>query len=607
VPALRQLLSEFYMEERVGKIMLKNMKIGKKLIISFVLITFLSSFSGVVGFIIMRTMNQQYSGALVQYGFAQGDIGLFNTEFNNNNVIMRDIIIQPGVNERLKSKEELDQSSAKLVQYLTKMKSGIIGSKEQGYYDTIMSDLQEYTVARDQTVQLAISGKDTDAYIMMFQKCSPLSLELRTAIDSLVTEKTNSGNQLSKSLTAQGERAYVIMSAILLISILLSVLIAVFISRGISRPVSELLSAARKMAEGDLKVRVKVKSRDEIGQLGNAFAETIETLNQYITDIQSTLLQVEQGDLNVARRFEYKGDFIQLQKSIEAIILFINDTITQMQQASQQVAGGSEQLSSGAQELAQGATEQVNSVERLSAAVAEISAQVKENAEHAEKASANVEDVNSEIEICNQHMQKMVQAISGIHDSSQQIGKIIKTIEDIAFQTNILALNAAVEAARAGSAGKGFAVVADEVRNLAGKSAEAAKDTTSLIHNSIGEVKNGTVIADETAKYLLHVVESTKAVSEIVGHISKASVRQSDAVEQVNRDVERISSVIQTNSATAEESAAASEELSGQAQIMKALAEQFKLRVEAAGQNQAEDEEPENTVSEIAMRQAASV
>ncbi|MGX8702426.1 methyl-accepting chemotaxis protein [Caproiciproducens sp.] len=584
--------------------MLKNMKIGKKLIISFLIIAFLSSFSGVVGFVIMRTMNQQYSGALVQYGFAQGDIGLFNTEFNNNNVIMRDIIIQPGVNERLKSKEELDQSSEKLVQYLTKMKSGIVGSREQSYYDTIMSDLQEYTVARDQTVQLAISGKDTDAYIMMFQKCSPLSAELRTAIDSLVTEKTNSGNQLSKSLTMQGERAYVMMSAILLISILLSVLIAVFISRGISRPVSELLGAAQKMAQGDLKVQVKVKSRDEIGQLGNAFAETIETLNQYITDIQSTLLQVEQGDLNVARHFEYKGDFIQLQKSIEAIILFINDTIIQMQQASQQVASGSEQLSSGAQELAQGATEQVNSVERLSAAIAEISAQVKENAEHAEKASANVDDVNSEIEICNQHMQKMVQAISGIQNSSQQIEKIIKTIEDIAFQTNILALNAAVEAARAGSAGKGFAVVADEVRNLAGKSAAAAKDTTSLIRNSISEVTNGTVIADETAKYLLHAVKSTKAVSEIVEHISKASVRQSDAIEQVNRDVERISSVIQTNSATAEESAAASEELSGQAQIMKALAEQFQLREEAAGQaSVGDEEEPENTVSNIGMRQ----
>lgn len=579
---------------------LKNIKIEKKLIISFILITFLSSFSGVVGFVIMRTMNQQYSNALVQYGFAQGDIGLLNTEFNNNNVIMRDIIIQPDIAEKLKSNDQLDQSSAKLAQYLTKMKSGIVSNKEKSYYDTIMDDLQEYTIARDQTVQLAISGKDTDAYIMMFQKCSPLSLKLRTDIDSLVTEKTNSGNKLSKSLTEQGERTYAMMIAIILFSILLSVLIAVVISRGISGPVSELLNAARKMAEGDLKVQVNVKSRNEIGQLGNAFAETIETLDQYIMDIQSTLLQVEQGDLNVARHFEYKGDFIQLQKSIEAIILFINDTITQMRQASQQVASGSEHLSSGAQALAQGATEQVNSIEGLSTAIAEISSQVKENAEYAKKGSANVDNVNSEIEICNQHMQKMVQAISGIHNSSNQIEKIIKTIQDIAFQTNILALNAAVEAAHAGSAGKGFAVVADEVRNLAGKSAAAAKNTTSLIQNSIGEVKNGTVIADETAKYLLHVVESTKAVSEIVEHISKATKKQSDSIEQVNRDVERISSVIQTNSATAEESAAASEELAGQAQIMKSLAEQFKLRVEIKNQNKVEiKDQMENTISKI--------
>ncbi len=560
--------------------MLKNIKIGKKLIISFLLITFISSFSGVVGFVIMKIMNQQYSGALVQYGFSQGDIGLFNTEFNNNNVIMRDIIIQPDIAEKLKSNDQLDQSSVKLAKYFTKMKSGIVGNKEKGYYDTIMGYLQEYTIVRDQTVQLAISGKDTDAYIMMFQRCSPLSLELRTTVDSLVAEKTNSGNQLSKSLMVQGERAYVMMAAIILISVLLSVLVAIALSRGISRPVSELLSAARKMAEGDLKVQVNVKSKDEIGQLGNAFAETIEALNRYITDIQSTLLQVEQGNLNIPHHIEYKGDFIKLQKSIEAIIVFINDTITRMRQSSQQVASGSEQLSFGAQELAQGATEQVNSVEGLSTSITEISSQIKENAEYAAEASANVDNVNSEIEICNQHMQKMVRAISGIHNSSNQIVKIIKTIQDIAFQTNILALTAAVEAARAGSAGKGFAVVADEVRILAGKSAEAAKETTSLIQNSISEVEKGTVIADETAKYLLHVVESTKAVSEIVEHISKATLKQSNAVEMVNNDVERISSVIQTNSATAEESAAASEELAGQAQIMRTLAEQFKLKME---------------------------
>lgn len=558
--------------------MLKNMKIGKKLIAAFLLVTIITSIGGIIGFRVLTTMVNQYSDALVNYGFSQGDVGLFDAEFNNDRALIRGVIIYTDSTKLQNTKEKIEQSKAKLNQYLVKMKSEMVTDKEVSYYNSLKSSMDNYLPIQDQIVDLAVANKKSEANTLGMQKCDPLSNKVTAAINTLVQEKTSVGNQISSSLNGQAAVAEKIMISVLFLSILLSMFIAVLISRGISRPVSELVNVANKLADGDLSAQVTVKSKDEIGQLGNAFAETIETLNKYITDIETKLSKVEQGDLTADKGFEYKGDFVKLKNSIESIVLFINDTISQMHQASQQVASGSEQVASGAQELAQGATEQASSIEELSATISEITSQISKNSEHTAKASANVNNVNSEIEICNQHMQNMVQAMSKINNSSNQIGKIIKTIEDIAFQTNILALNAAVEAARAGDAGKGFAVVADEVRNLASKSAAAAKDTTLLIQDSITEVDHGSKIADETAKALLRVVESGKAVSETVEQISEATAKQSNAIHQVNIGVEQISSVVQTNSATAEESAAASEELSSQAQVMNGLAEKFKLR-----------------------------
>lgn len=331
--------------------------------------------------------------------------------------------------------------------------------------------------------------------------------------------------------------------------------------------------------EGGLSVQVHADdSKNEIAQLGAAFAESNASIRAYINDIKEMLGNMAQGDLNIVSKLDYKGDFVELENSVRGIVLSFDKALTQINQASEQVSSGSEQVSSGAQALAQGATEQASSIEQLSATINEISANVKDNAANAADAGIKVNKVSSELEASNKHMQEMISAMSNISDSSNKIGNIIKTIEDIAFQTNILALNAAVEAARAGEAGKGFAVVADEVRNLASKSADAAKDTTALIQNSITEVENGTKIADITANDLLQVVEHAEAVAAAVDHISQTSNQQATSIDQVTLGVEQISAVVQTNSATAEESAAASEELSGQAQIMKELVGKFKLK-----------------------------
>jgi X-X-X-Leu-X-X-Gly heptad repeat protein len=384
--------------------------------------------------------------------------------------------------------------------------------------------------------------------------------------------------------------AYMISILSIIIGLLASVIAALIISRSIaksiSRPLNEMAVAAQRMSEGDLGVQIHVdNAKNEIGQLSIAFSESIYAINSYISDIKDKLAEMAQGDLNIVSKLDYKGDFVQLKKSIHGIVVYMNDAMVQMNQVSEQVSTGSEQVSDGAQELAQGAAEQANAIEELSASISEISAHIKDNAAHATDVSAHVNHVGSEIEISNNHMKKMISAMSQINESSSEIGKIIKTIEDIAFQTNILALNAAVEAARAGEAGKGFAIVADEVRNLASKSAAAAKDTTALIENSMKQVENGTKIADETAKSLIKVVASSDVVAETVEKISQASTRQAEAVAQITLGMEQISSVVQNNSATAEESAASSEELSGQVQIMRSLVKKFKLR------NQEEEDE----------------
>jgi methyl-accepting chemotaxis protein len=367
---------------------------------------------------------------------------------------------------------------------------------------------------------------------------------------------------------------------VIIASLLIATLLISLVSRTIVNPLRKLTKAAEKIADGDLNVEVSVKSKDEIGQVADAISRTMIRLKQYIQyidEVSGVLDQIAVGNLSFDLHCDYAGEFSKIKVSLENIKSNLVKTFYDITVSAEQVANGSSQVANASQALAQGATEQASSIEELSASIMEISSHIKDNAEHAADASVNVNLVSSEIEISNNHMSDMVTAMAKINDSSNEIGKIIKTIEDIAFQTNILALNAAVEAARAGAAGKGFAVVADEVRNLASKSAEAAKTTTSLIENSMNQVENGTKIVDDTASSLQRVVDSAKAVADTVEKISQASNQQSNLIGQVTIGVEQISSVVQTNSATAEESAAASEELSGQAEIMKKLVEKFKI------------------------------
>ncbi len=364
---------------------------------------------------------------------------------------------------------------------------------------------------------------------------------------------------------------------LILISLML---LTVSLKKMVSHPLAELTNVAKTMERGELNFteNKNMHSNDEIGILSHSFESTRVRLKEYIGEISSILKAMSEGDLTVSTAQEYIGDFVSIKESLNFIIENLNKTMTQIVQSSEQVSSGSEQMAIAANALSQGAVEQASAIEDLEGTIAGISKRVEETAQNAEIASKEANEIGVQIGESNEKMKEMIKAIEEINHSSNEIGKIIKTIEDIAFQTNILALNASVEAARAGVAGKGFAVVADEVRNLAAKSADASKSTTLLIEHSVSAVKNGTTIVNQTAEQLSSVVSGANKIINTIGTIANNSREEADSVSQVKEQINQISSVVQTNSATAEQSAATSQQLNEQSRILKQLVRVFHLK-----------------------------
>jgi methyl-accepting chemotaxis protein len=357
--------------------------------------------------------------------------------------------------------------------------------------------------------------------------------------------------------------------------------IFVLVHKSIVTPVKKLDVAAQRIAEGDLNTRVDFRSNDEFGTLADNFGKTAERLHSYvdyIDEISATLREIARGNLAFRLKLDYEGEFAKIRDALNEISESLNDTISQIDTSSQQVSAGAGNLSNGAQSLSQGAAQQAAAVEELSATITELSEQVHKNADDAKQINGQVDSTAASVAQSNERMQDLIRSMTDISNSSAEIDKVIKLIEDIAFQTNILALNAAVEAARAGEAGKGFAVVADEVRNLATKSQEAAKNTADLIKASGEAVQKGSSIANETAQSLLATVEDIKGITSGINELTEASEKQAVSIGQVSEGINQIADVVQNNSATSEETAASSEELSAQAQMLNDLVEKFTLK-----------------------------
>ncbi|SHI07003.1 HAMP domain-containing protein [Sporobacter termitidis DSM 10068] len=356
---------------------------------------------------------------------------------------------------------------------------------------------------------------------------------------------------------------------ILLVGAFTSILI---VRRMVVKPIKGLVTVSDRLALGAVDVSIESKSHDEIGALSSSFQTMIDTIRAQVSGVE----RIAAGDLAVEIPVRSEHDILGIK--LNELLEKNNEALTNISTATQQVTIGSSQVSDFSLTLSQGATEQASSLEQLTASIGEIAEKTQRNADNANEAHVLAERAQTNAAEGNKRMQDMLEAMNEINESSGNISKIIKVIDDIAFQTNILALNAAVEAARAGQHGKGFAVVAEEVRNLAARSANAARETTELIENSINKVGGGTKIANETAESLNKIVDDVAKAASFLGDIASASKEQSEGIKQLDQALIQVNMVVQSNTATSEESAAASEELSSQADFLKSQVDRFKLR-----------------------------
>ncbi len=369
----------------------------------------------------------------------------------------------------------------------------------------------------------------------------------------------------------------------LFITLAVQIVLMLFVLRQLISPILKIEAKMLDFAEGNMRDVMDYPENDtEIGKTVKAINYFQRFQTEIIDDINYLLGEMAEGNFRLATSCEesYKGDYAQILDSIREINRKLSSALTEINIAAQQVDSGATQVSSASASLSQGATDQASSIQELSATISLISEMINSNAADSVEATERTSFAGNEVTSANEMMDELVKAMDEISASSDETKKIIKTIEDIAFQTNILALNAAVEAARAGDAGKGFAVVADEVRNLAGKSAEAANNTTALIENTVSAIERGNSLVSEVAARMNSVSDAAGAIAVINGKIAKASGEAADAIRQVTTGVDRISTVVQNNSATAEETAAASEQLSAQSNTCRDLVGQFTLREE---------------------------
>lgn len=441
----------------------------------------------------------------------------------------------------------------------------------QTQYQDVENTIEEWYASTDQDISMAESGKPDAAAEDLMNNGRTIADQAEAELAELVSLLEEESDENNTAV----ERELVVMTIIQVVATVAAVLIAFLYSmkliKGITVPVQMLSEAARKLSEGDIEVNCTKTSDDDLGVMVDNFNVMVQT----IKDQAGHAMKIAEGDMTA--RITPRSEKDVLGRAIKKLAENQDRVLSSVKESAAQVHTGADQVASASQMLAQGSTEQASALQQVTASISMIAEETKKNAANAVTANDLVKEVEAMAVDGKTHMQSMVDAMNEISASSQTVSKIIKTIDDISFQTNILALNAAVEAARAGVHGKGFGVVAEEVRSLASKSASAAKETADMIEDSIRKVGNGQNLANVTSESLDKIVGSIHNITELVGGIAQSSNEQATSVVQIDQAIEQVSTVVQTNSATSEECAAASAELSNQAEGLMEQMEQYNL------------------------------
>ncbi|MDF2657074.1 MAG: chemotaxis protein [Bacillota bacterium] len=483
--------------------------------------------------------------------------------------------------------DRLSTLDSTMKENLTAYEAIISSNTDRELLNSISSEWQIYTNLSKQITTMSGSG-NTDGAMTLVRGESKAEYDKITQLtQDLVSFNRQGASQSVENAAKVYSNTRMILLSIIVIAVIICIGAAVLITRSIVKPINRLITVADTLAVGDVNVSVDTNLKDEIGQLMASFDRMINSIREQALATE----RMAAGDLTIDIKVRSERDL--LGKKLAEMVDKNNEVLSNIAVASEQVAAGSKQVSDSSVALSQGATEQASSVEQLTASLEEISSQTKMNAQNANQANDLAEMAKSNAVQGNQQMGDMLKAMEDINEASANISNIIKVIDDIAFQTNILALNAAVEAARAGQHGKGFAVVAEEVRNLAARSADAAKETTSMISSSIKKAEDGTKIARDTAGALNKIVDDIDKVATLIKEIAVASNEQATGIGQVNQGIMLVSQVVQTNSATSEESAAASEELSSQASFLKEMVGKFNLKKRTGSYNRLGTVDPE--------------